>query len=238
MPDSSKRLSEGVSVWLTDQIVHGQLKPGQWISENEIARQLEVSRSPVREALRLLAQEGLVEILPRRGTVVADLDAEEADHLYRARVLIESEVVRLISEAATGGDIEELTDILRAMRDSTEDVRRFFDVSTRLHEKMYQLCPNPVLGELARHLQRRASRFRRLLVRFPGQTKLSLRSQEQLVGLLEKGEGEAAVLLTQDLINQARLALLQELFIELNDEPSLKLLKPVRKGFRSAGAKA
>jgi DNA-binding transcriptional MocR family regulator len=83
---SEKPLVEKIRVHLEEQIIAGRLKPRQRLVEEEIAREMSVSRSPIREALRALEREGLVTLTPGRGACVADLTLEEVDDVYAVRV--------------------------------------------------------------------------------------------------------------------------------------------------------
>src|SRR5262245_463565 len=96
--EDGETLADKVFAWLTEQIISGALRPGQWVSENELAETFGVSRSPVREALIGLAHDGLVEVRPGRGTIIAELDPREAEDLYRTRQLADAELVRLAIE--------------------------------------------------------------------------------------------------------------------------------------------
>src|SRR4051794_41172042 len=89
VPAGHKPLSRTVADWLAERIISGETAPGTRLTEPRIAELAGVSRSPVREALRLLASEGLVEITPRHGAHVAHVGARNARDLYACRLLLE-----------------------------------------------------------------------------------------------------------------------------------------------------
>ena len=89
VPVDQKLLSRKVADWLASRIISGEFAPGERLYETRIAAEAEVSRSPVREALRLLAGEGLVELVPRLGAQVASMSPADATNVYAARLLIE-----------------------------------------------------------------------------------------------------------------------------------------------------
>ena len=97
---------------LRERIFSGALRAGERLKERELCRELDVSRTPVREALRRLEADGLVEIEPRRGGVVAGINAEEASEIYSLGVLLESYAARLAAERATEADLAELDRLL------------------------------------------------------------------------------------------------------------------------------
>src|SRR5687768_14385357 len=82
-----RTLADRVFEWLIEQIVTGNVRPGQWISEYEVASLLSMSRTPVRDAFRTFVRDGLLEPRHRRGTIIADLDAARVVDIYETRAL-------------------------------------------------------------------------------------------------------------------------------------------------------
>ena len=114
-PLDREGLVQRVARRLSKAIVSGQLTPGERLSESVVARQLGVSRAPVREAARLLENSGLVTYLPNRGFFVRKFSAEELDNLYELRIIIETAAIRRLireglgdTEAALEAQIQEL----------------------------------------------------------------------------------------------------------------------------------
>jgi DNA-binding GntR family transcriptional regulator len=207
--------TETVVNWLTDAIAHGRLRPGEWLSENELAAILNVSRSPVREALRFLAADGLVEVYPRRGHFVAGLDAHDADNLYRARMLVEGEAVRLAVEAQLSeSSIDMIRQLLQHMRESKDEPRAYFDCNLKLHTEIIKSCPNSTLADLTETLWRRSLRFRSIVLRLSGQVAKSLANHERLVAACVAGDAPLAQEVMLDILEDSRQRLLAELFID------------------------
>src|SRR5947199_3374889 len=88
-PAEHKLLSRTVADWLAERIISGEEAPGSRLTENDVARRAGVSRSPVREALRILEGEGLVQIVPRYGAQVARVGIADVEELYACRMLLE-----------------------------------------------------------------------------------------------------------------------------------------------------
>lgn len=105
---------------LRHSILNGVYAPGQRLKEMEISRDLGISRSPVREAIQGLANEGLVKIAPQKGAFVADLDATEVAELYEVREALEIMAVRLAAERAEAPRIMDLGELLEATRSSLD----------------------------------------------------------------------------------------------------------------------
>jgi DNA-binding GntR family transcriptional regulator len=160
-------LADRVSAWLVDAIVTGNLEPGDSISENELATRLGVSRSPVREALRGLARDGVVNVRPQRGTFVAEFSVEETANLYYARQLIEPEMARLAIENATDADLRRIAVIAGSIHEARGDVRAHYDAIYELWTLLIERCPNRTLSDLATTLWRRSMWFRGILLAQP-----------------------------------------------------------------------
>jgi DNA-binding GntR family transcriptional regulator len=126
-------------------IVSLELAPGAVIEERELMERLGIGRTPVREALRRLAQERLVEVYPRRGMFVTGVDVRELARLSEVRVVLEPEAARLAAERATDADraaIEELLDELAA---GGRDDRELMELDERIHGAVYRAAHNDLL---------------------------------------------------------------------------------------------
>ena len=110
-------LSEDVYDVLRSAILGGDLLPGSRIVEADIARQMAISRSPVREAVRKLEQEGLVEYVPRRGTIVVGLSREDVADAYQLRAHLEAYGARLAATRASDASLAQLLDLIERMRE-------------------------------------------------------------------------------------------------------------------------
>jgi DNA-binding GntR family transcriptional regulator len=107
-------ISHEVYEHLRNEMLTGSLQPGHWLREQEIAETLAISRTPVREAVRRLGQEGLLEISPNRGVRVRELTPKEAVDTYEVRALLESRAARLAAQRATPDEVARLKELLRA----------------------------------------------------------------------------------------------------------------------------
>lgn len=146
------------------RILAHEFAPGTRIVESEIARQLGISQAPVREALRKLAHEGLVLQLPRRGTFVAEISAEEARHAYSVRAALEevaaTEALGAVDETLLGALSDALAAMLRAARNN--DVDGLISSDVRFHEAIWQASGNPVLMRIWPMVETSMRRFTRV----------------------------------------------------------------------------
>ncbi|MGI5228332.1 GntR family transcriptional regulator [Actinoallomurus sp. CA-142502] len=151
-------LRDVVTAELRRLILQGELMPGERLVEDRLAARLGVSRNPVREAIRVLAAEGFVEVTPRRGAAVARLSPDEAEELFDVRVALEGLSARLSARKVT----PETADRLRAVLDSARlavDEGRLGDVAdlnTAFHAAVADLAGNAYLSLVVGPLLRRA----------------------------------------------------------------------------------
>src|SRR5215472_6469248 len=103
---------------LRAEILGGVLPPGERLIEEQLTQRFGISRAPLREALRQLAQQGLIEHLPRRGVRVAELSTADADELFALRELLERHAVEVALSQPVPGDLTALTDAWQAMADA------------------------------------------------------------------------------------------------------------------------
>ena len=131
---------------LRDRIVNGELVTGDRLKERELCEELDVSRTPVREALRRLQAEGLVEIEPRRGGVVAGIRADEVDEIYSLGILLESYAARLAAERATTDDLAALdallADMQAALAETPPDRAQYLQLDSRFHRRILDITRN------------------------------------------------------------------------------------------------
>ncbi len=147
---------EGEAATLADQaylairhlIVTLELPPGAAIKEPELTEQLGIGRTPVREALRRLALERLVDVFPRRGMVVTTVDIRDLARLCEVRAVLEPEAARLAADRATGADLEQIN-VLRAelAGGGRTDDRVLIDLDERIHRTIYRAAHNQLLEE-------------------------------------------------------------------------------------------
>jgi len=126
---------------LRSYILAGRLQPGDRLMENEIARQMGISRAPVREAIRQLEQEGLVESSPHRGTYVTSLPDDEIEQIYQARALLEGYAARRAARRISVEDLQRLRVLLQEMRQAVQegDLVRLAEKDLAFHEEILRL---------------------------------------------------------------------------------------------------
>lgn len=132
---------------LLDAISDGSLAPGERVTQEDLAEQMNVSRSPVLQALRLLKKDGLLEDAPGRGLVVVRLDPVRIGHLYEVRGALDALAARLA--AARRADIPESLIVAGRAAAAGSDVRALIDADTAFHRTIYEASGNPFIVESA-----------------------------------------------------------------------------------------
>lgn len=127
--------SQGTEAYvrLLAEIRHGRLAPGARLTEIELAAQLEISRTPVREAIRRLEADGLVTHTPRVGATIRRLDYAEVTELYEMRAVLEGAAARSAARAAYASEIDELTTINAEMASALDDVDALYEANLQFH---------------------------------------------------------------------------------------------------------
>jgi DNA-binding GntR family transcriptional regulator len=126
---------------LRSDILSGRTKPGSRLLEADIAQRMGISRAPVREAIRQLEQEGLVEFFPHRGAVVVGLPEDEIDAIYELRALIEERAIARACARATDADLDRLDRLIDEMRraHAAKDIALLAEIDLRFHGLLVEL---------------------------------------------------------------------------------------------------
>jgi DNA-binding GntR family transcriptional regulator len=193
---------------LREAIFSGVFLPGEKLSEPALCRDLAVSRTSIREALRSLAAERLVTIVPNRGPSVTEISWEEADAIYQVRALLEGEAMALLARRVQPAQLRlmegALGDFAEAMR--TDDPLGRVTSTARFYQVILDCCGNPVVAELAQGLLARISFLRARSMSSSGRSQGSLREMQAMLDALKAGDPEAARVAAVAHIQAARAA--------------------------------
>ena len=176
-----KSLSESISDSLRDSIMTGGLTEGTQIKQDHMAQQFNVSISVIREALKILEGEGLVEFLSNHGAAVAKLSSEEALDIFAIRVLLETEALALSIPQLTAEDYQKLEAIL-AEEAICKEPQRYNELNSLFHESLYKYCTNQRLNDLIRLQHNNVGRY---LVFYLDKMEFKEQSHKEHLQLLE-----------------------------------------------------
>ncbi len=139
---SPRALYEEVAELLRQRIFSRELEPGSWIDELKIAEDYGISRTPLREALKVLAAEGLVTMKVRRGAYVTEVNEKDLVDIYHLLGLLESDATGVVAERATDEQLRELQSLHESLEASAQDRDRFFEINERFHMRLLEIADN------------------------------------------------------------------------------------------------
>lgn len=211
-----KPLRELVFEAIREAIIEGTLEPGERLMEAQLAEDLGVSRTPVREAIRQLELAGLVVMIPRRGAYVADISLKDVADVFEIRGALEALAASLAADRATDEEIQQLQSLLVEIERSVEarDVDLLVELDTRFHDQLYKFSRNERLGQLLSTLREQIQRFRMQTLSNPARMRVALEEHRALVEALAARDAEAAARFAAQHIESAENSLMQLSFEE------------------------
>ncbi len=186
-------------------ILRGELKPGERLMELQLAAKLGVSRTPIREAIRMLEQEGLAITIPRRGAEVARMTEKDMEDVLQIRSALEELAVRLSCRNMTAEELKELKAAMDAFEEmsESEDIPEIARADVNFHEVLYKAADNPKLLGLLNNLREQMYRYRMEYLKdrsvYP---QLIEEHHELYLALKVKDEEKAASFTRTHLVNQ------------------------------------
>lgn len=189
-----KPLHEDVAEHLRLLIVEGHLKDGERIIETELCEQLKVSRTPLREAIKMLIHEGLIEHLPNRGASVAKITPEQMQHLFQVISGLEMLAAELTIPNAKPLELKHLRALHEKMikHHSAGERQKYFSINHQIHLRIVSLSGNPILIETHAGLMARARHFRYWALADQERWDEAVREHEAIMEAFEKRDAKAA----------------------------------------------
>jgi DNA-binding GntR family transcriptional regulator len=191
-PIGRQVLHEAVAARLRELIIEGHLAPGERLNERVLCEQLHISRTPLREAFKVLATEGLIALAPNRGARVVAMSRDEVVHTFDLMGALEGLSGELACRHITAAELDEIRELHRQMAacHRRRDLPGYYRLNRAIHERINAAARNPVLTRVYRHVNARlhALRFRSNFDR--AKWDMALAEHEQMIGALERGDGE------------------------------------------------
>jgi DNA-binding GntR family transcriptional regulator len=194
IPLRGTSLHDGVAARLRAMVFDGELGPGQWIDEKALAEAWQVSRTPLREALKVLAAEGLVELVPHRGCRVIELGDDDADALFPVMALLEGRCAHEAAKKATDADLRQL----RRLHDDLEhhaaahDLDGYYRANHAFHSAVQRLAANRWLDRATGDLRRFMRMMRGRQLALPGRIDASINEHRVLIDAFEQRDAVRA----------------------------------------------
>jgi len=211
--DSYKPLRELVLEAIREAIKNGSLQPRERLMEIQLADELGVSRTPVREALRKLELEGFIVMVPRKGAYVSDLTMKDIADVFEIRAALEGLAAALAAERITEEELEIMERLLveKGEAINLDDIEKLVAVDTKFHEAMYKASRNERLSAIISNLREQIQRFRLTSLSVPGRKNDSLKEHCGLLEAIQGRDIQLARQLAQEHIENAENVLIDSL---------------------------
>lgn len=188
-----RALYEEVAEALRERIFNGALKPGDWVDELALAEEFGISRTPLREAIKVLAAEGLITMKLRRGAYVTEVDEQELAEIYHLMALLESDAAATVAAKASTAELAELKKLHQHLESSAgQDIARFFAANEAFHMRLLQLSNNRWRDQIVADLRKVMKLSRAQSLAKEGRLQQSLEEHRQIVAALQSRQPEAA----------------------------------------------
>jgi len=211
--ESYRALGEIVFDALREAIISGRLKPGERLMEVQLAEELGVSRTPVREAIRKLELEGFVVTVPRKGAYVSGISIKDIADVFEIRAALESLACGLAAERATKEELELLERSVVSVSESADrdDLDGWVHTDTDFHDIIYQASRNERLVQIINNLREQIQRFRATSLAFPGRMKIAVDEHRKMVEAISVRNVSLAQALAQEHIENAEHSFMEAL---------------------------
>jgi DNA-binding GntR family transcriptional regulator len=196
-------LAERLRLKLEEAIASGRLEPGSRLDEQEIAQRFGVSRTPVREAFRLMAANHLVELRGRQGATVRSIKAPALVEMFQVMAELEGLCARLAARRVSKAWGSEITEIHQRLIRAGEsgDVDAFYDVNQEFHEAIYEASRNAFLAGQTRKLRNQVAGYRRRVTHMPNRIADTIREHEAIMQAILAHDAERAHSAMRDHVN-------------------------------------
>lgn len=187
-------IAQHIARVLRDRIVKGEYPPGERLVERRISAELQVSRTPVREALKLLHADGLISISRNKGAQVIQFSTDEARHLFDVIAMLESLAAEQLAQTITPNVLLEIEALHEQMMGYVKSGNHsdYFDINSDIHDFIIAQCGNPVLAETHARLIARARRGRFMAIMKPERWAVAVEEHEVLMKALRARDDVAA----------------------------------------------
>ena len=192
--ENYKPLRDIVFDALRESIITGRLAPGERLMEIQLAEDMGVSRTPVREAIRKLELEGFVAIIPRKGTYVAGLSMKQITEVFEVRAALEGFAASLAAERISDDELHELERLCKSMSHRSEDdaLEEIVSLDEAFHDIIFTASRNAKLSQIIGNLREQIHRYRVASLNYPGRLILTSQEHQNIVDALVRKDQEAA----------------------------------------------
>jgi len=172
-----------VTDWLRDRVIEGEFRPGDRIPEVSTCRRLGISRTPLREAFKVLAAERILTLKPNRGAIVTEISAQDVDHAMTVIAALEGLAGELMCQHVTSAEIDRLTTLTRELNERFRagDLLGYFKINQEIHRLIVEGSRNPTLIEMLTQITNRFARYRFDSNKSPERWRRAVEEHEQIL---------------------------------------------------------
>ncbi|CAN1514627.1 GntR Transcriptional regulators [Burkholderiaceae bacterium] len=191
---ASRPLYEEVADQLRSRIFAHELTPGTWIDEQSLAKEFGISRTPLREAIKVLAAEGLITMKLRRGAYVTEVNRGDLEQIFTILSLLEGEAAKEAAVKANERDLNELDDMHLRLEKAAADrnLEQFFEINVRFHERIIAIANNPWMSGVIADLRKVLKLQRKDSLSRTGRMQSSLAEHREILKALLKRDPRTA----------------------------------------------
>ena len=206
-------LREAVCNAIRDAINNGGLKPGDRLMEIQLAEELGISRTPVREAIRKLEMEGFVVMIPRRGTYVTDISLKDVTEIYEIRISLDMLAASLAAERINDDELEEMDRqlLLTSKYNIDTEMEKIVACDSVFHDVLYRAARNERLVSIINNLRDQLTNMRGRTMAQPGRLAETLTEHRILLDAIASRDPEAAAAAARSHIENAERTLMESL---------------------------
>jgi DNA-binding GntR family transcriptional regulator len=188
-----RALYQEVAELLRQRIFSRGLEPGSWIDELKLAEEYGISRTPLREALKVLATEGLVTMKVRRGAYVTEVSERDLSDVYHLLALLESDAAGVVATKATAAQLKELQSLHRELEKAATQRERFFEINEAFHMRLLEIADNRWRDQMVADLRKVMKLNRHNSLLKSGRIEESLQEHRAIMDALLERNAQATV---------------------------------------------
>ena len=188
-----RALYQEVAELLRQRIYKRELEPGSWIDEMKLAEEYGISRTPLREALKVLAAEGLVTMKVRRGAYVTEVSEKDLSDVYHLLSLLESDAAGVVAERATDAELKDLQALHKELEAAVGNRDKFFAINERFHMRLLEVAGNRWRDQMVADLRKVMKLNRQSSLLKAGRVRESMLEHRAIMEALTHRDPKAAV---------------------------------------------
>ena len=210
----SKPMRELVYEELKRLIIEGEIEPGERIVETEYAEKFQISRTPIREAIRMLELEGFVESQSKGGVIVKKITMEDIEEIYRIRIALEAIIIDEAIRKAEKKDIRKLTRLMEdteELLEEYEDEKEVFELFAQFNNILYEIAKLKRVEDMITNIKLYLSKFRRIAVENDERRRIAFEDHKAIVEAIKDKDSERAMELNKLHLERSRDFIIKEL---------------------------